>query len=425
MKKRHKVLTSRPAMALLGGLLLALASQANISIFQSDFRISAAVMLLPMFVYLVRDFPVFPTALAGGAGTVLLRMAVEAMQQGSFAGTFAAYAPEFLFFVAYGALFSLYLRFVELRPFRWHLMLPVAAIDFLSNLFELGVRLGEGVFSARVLMGILAAAVCRTLITAVFLWVLDAYGVALLRREDSERYRRLLLMTASLEGELAFLRRNADLIEGIMRNAYSLYDNLSADAAHAESAQKALGVAKDIHEVKKEYLLIVRGIGETLEAEAADDGMYFSEIWSVLRPGLLRMAREAGKQVELWLGPGEDFYTPHHYALMSILRNLLGNAVEAAGAEPAEITLQAAGKDPVRITVRDNCGGILPKNLDKVFRPGFSTKLDGATGEVGRGLGLALVKDLVENLGGRVTVESDGKGTCFTVEIPWERLVEP
>ena len=208
MKTRRNKLPPRPVQALLGGLFLTLASQVSISLFQSDFRISAGVMLLPVFVFLAPGCPVFYTALVGGAGTVLLRAALHG-QQGTFAAAVAAYAPEFLFFALYGALLAGYLRLVKLRPFRWRVMLPVVCIDFASNLVELAVRLGTGVLNWRVLAGIFAAALCRTLFTAVMLWALDAYGVAILRREDSERYRRLLLMTSSLEGERVLLRRNA------------------------------------------------------------------------------------------------------------------------------------------------------------------------------------------------------------------------
>ncbi len=413
----------RPVQALLGGLFLTLASQVSISLFQSDFRISAAVMLLPLFVFLAPGCPVFYTALVGGAGTVLLRAALHG-QQGTFAAAVAAYAPEFLFFALYGALLAGYLRLVKLRPFRWRVMLPVVCIDFASNLVELAVRLGTGVLNWRVLAGIFAAALCRTLFTAVMLWALDAYGVAILRREDSERYRRLLLMTSSLEGERVLLRRNAEMVEAAMREAYGLYDALSADKARTGEAQKALGVAKDIHELKKEYLLILRGIEDTLGTEAGRDGMYLSELWNALQPGLVRAARDAGKQVALRLVVEEDIYTVRHYALMSVFRNLLGNALEAAGSGPVEIVLEQSGAAPVRFAVRDNCGGIAPKYLDKVFRPGFSTKMDGA-GEINRGLGLAVVRDIAEELGGSVSVESGGGKTCFTVELPRERLVAP
>ena len=64
------------------------------------------------------------------------------------------------------------------------------------------------------------------------------------------------------------------------------------------------------------------------------------------------------------------------------------------------------------ITVKDNGPGI-PKNImDKIFEKGFSTK-----GE-GRGVGLFHTKQLIESLGGSISVESmEGMGTKFTVSV--------
>lgn len=67
----------------------------------------------------------------------------------------------------------------------------------------------------------------------------------------------------------------------------------------------------------------------------------------------------------------------------------------------------------ILITVRDTGVGIPPEDLDKLFEPLFTTKATGI------GLGLALVKTLVEGHGGNIGVESEmGKGSTFTVRLP-------
>ncbi len=73
------------------------------------------------------------------------------------------------------------------------------------------------------------------------------------------------------------------------------------------------------------------------------------------------------------------------------------------------------GEPPV-LYVRDNGIGIDPQYHDKVF--GLFERLD-PEGSEGTGIGLALVKRIVEVHGGRIRVESDGKGRgstfCFTL----------
>jgi len=101
--------------------------------------------------------------------------------------------------------------------------------------------------------------------------------------------------------------------------------------------------------------------------------------------------------------------------LKRILGNLIINAIQAMP-EGGELTLQAKQiKDKVRISVKDTGVGMPNEPADKIFTPLFTTK------SKGQGLGLAVVKRLVEELKGRITYESQkGKGTEFIVELPIE-----
>jgi signal transduction histidine kinase len=67
----------------------------------------------------------------------------------------------------------------------------------------------------------------------------------------------------------------------------------------------------------------------------------------------------------------------------------------------------------VLISVRDNGVGISEEQRSRIFVPNFTTKSGGT------GLGLAMVKNIVEQCGGKVTFESTpGAGTVFTLELP-------
>ena len=96
-----------------------------------------------------------------------------------------------------------------------------------------------------------------------------------------------------------------------------------------------------------------------------------------------------------------------------ILTNLMTNAVQAMQ-EDGKLTIQAAKKkDAVMITVQDTGVGIPDEVKAKMFTPLFTTK------SKGQGLGLAVVKRLVEALKGTIVFESvAGKGTKFIVELP-------
>jgi signal transduction histidine kinase len=100
-----------------------------------------------------------------------------------------------------------------------------------------------------------------------------------------------------------------------------------------------------------------------------------------------------------------------------VLLNLTRNACEAS-TKGSQVTITLTGRpDDVVIEVEDRGAGIAPELLGKLFQFGVSTK-----GERGNGMGLWLVKNLVERHGGTVEVKSTfGKGSCFTVT--WPRVV--
>jgi signal transduction histidine kinase len=65
------------------------------------------------------------------------------------------------------------------------------------------------------------------------------------------------------------------------------------------------------------------------------------------------------------------------------------------------------------ISVKDNGSGIDAELRDKLFSPSFTTKTSGM------GLGLSIVKNIVENFAGKIWFETEmGKGTTFYLEIP-------
>lgn len=103
--------------------------------------------------------------------------------------------------------------------------------------------------------------------------------------------------------------------------------------------------------------------------------------------------------------------------LVSILGNLLDNAIDAAAEAPApklvELTVETAA-GALEITVEDSGPGIDPEAVEEIFRHGFSTK---AAGPFGRGLGLALVRQAVNRLGGSMTITSPA-GALFHVTLP-------
>ena len=129
-----------------------------------------------------------------------------------------------------------------------------------------------------------------------------------------------------------------------------------------------------------------------------------------------RFCEEAGEKhirVEVKAFADLSVVNADRRALRSILDNLLSNAIRYTPPE-GEILLAAEEiKDFVQFTVRDTGRGIEAERLSTIFDR-FNT-----FSEKGTGLGLALVRRLVESLGGQIAIESRlGHGTTFRFTIP-------
>jgi two-component system phosphate regulon sensor histidine kinase PhoR len=99
--------------------------------------------------------------------------------------------------------------------------------------------------------------------------------------------------------------------------------------------------------------------------------------------------------------------------------NLLTNAVKYSP-QNTEVTVSAAKNEAqIRISVQDQGIGMDQKEVKQIFQKFYRTKKAEESGEVGSGIGLSIVQQIVEQHGGRIDVVSQpGKGSCFTLIVP-------
>jgi light-regulated signal transduction histidine kinase (bacteriophytochrome) len=114
-----------------------------------------------------------------------------------------------------------------------------------------------------------------------------------------------------------------------------------------------------------------------------------------------------------------------HKRLLEALQNLIENSVSYMGSQPQpqiEIGKRQSGTETI-IYVKDNGIGIEPRFHTKIF--GIFEKL--SADSEGTGIGLALVKRIIEVHGGRIWVESEGlgKGSAFCFTLPDKRVEIP
>jgi two-component system CitB family sensor kinase len=214
--------------------------------------------------------------------------------------------------------------------------------------------------------------------------------------------------------EMVGLLRELDSVRG-------LTDALRAQQHEFTNRMHTLAGLLDIGEYDDAYEFAVSaaGAGQALTESVR------KRIGNSLMVGLIvaktTVAAERGVQIVLTDDSALGQDPPHLHRLLTIVGNLLDNAVDAAGEGPRPATGREVrltlteSPGGVRVRVADTGPGIPPEAAESIFEDGWSTRPERGTAR--RGLGLALVHRLVQRHGGTITV-SEGPGAVFTVVLP-------
>ena len=131
-------------------------------------------------------------------------------------------------------------------------------------------------------------------------------------------------------------------------------------------------------------------------------------------------ARDKEITLRSQIQPGTNVYCDRNMVL-TILRNLVSNAVKFTGSE-GSVNITAAGTDKeewLEVAVTDTGTGIAEQDIEKLFKVDSHFSLRGTAGEKGTGLGLIICKEFVDIHGGRIRVESRiQQGTTFYFMLP-------
>lgn len=390
-----------------------------LKIFPFDYTINLAVVILPIYYFMDRRLHPILT----GAHIAIIGLAFRTITgyyyYGSFQNAFIADLNFLYFDLIYGIVLY-FLFYKNDKQTLSVLFLAAMAGDFFGNAAEFISRFGiEEYFSNSVMATLLAVAIIRGTGAVLLISALNYYNSFLRKEEHDERYRMQMDLISELRGEIYFLKNNMDHVEQVMDESFSLYreyDTLEAN----EKRNKALSIAKNVHEIKKNYFRAVEGIDDIINKEKPFDRVSLSDISRMIYLSTQRNLIKNQIPIELYFEVEDASMVHEHSMLMSVLRNLIVNAIESIDYDGLIHFKHLSDHEHHFFHVKDTGGGISEEKLEYIFNPGYSTKYDEITGNSNRGIGLTLVKDIVENyFGGSIEVKSeDGTGTEFIVMIP-------
>ena len=405
-------------------IIVALASQISIGLITSDFRVSAGIIFFVLFLSYYEELKPIPLGILSGIMVYFLRVMVYFLINRNINDIGISYLLEILFYIFYAIIYSLLTNKDNKNNINSVFFIMIIS-DLGANFIEVLVRtsIDNSPFPWEIGTTLFIVSILRSTIIWLLLNGFKYYRMLLLKEEHENRYKKLLWLTSQLKTEMYWIEKNMDNIEKLMSESYELFEKINLNEDNESWANRALSIARDVHEIKKENGLAIRGMQEITESELKDKGMNFKDIMNILFETMKRETRRLDKDIELVFNIEENFYTSKHYYFMSMFRNLIMNSMDSipSSQKGAKISvIHQIDGDQHHFIVSDNGTGIDEEGLKFVFSPGFSTKINYNTGEVNRGLGLSIVQYIVEDqLGGRVSVSSTvGKGTSFYIYIP-------
>ena len=131
------------------------------------------------------------------------------------------------------------------------------------------------------------------------------------------------------------------------------------------------------------------------------------------------MAAEKGLDITLGtLTPNcGDLWRSDAFRVKQIMSNLIGNAVKYTDRGGVKVEIRISPRQHLIIYVSDTGRGMSQADCQRIFDA--FTRLPNGQGKEGVGLGLSITREVVQMLGGTITVTSEeGKGSCFTVSLP-------
>ncbi len=414
---------------LISAFLVFITGQIYIYPFGTDFRFSLSPVVFTFVLLYFSRLPIIRSAFVIAFFVFTGRFTLEYLNRSMpIIDIIIKHYPGGMFYFVSGLLFYLMdIRRHSEKPLLAIILL--ATIDTMANVIELVMRNQIMQDFSIIMSSLLLVALLRNFIAVLMYWSIRLYNVLILKKAHYNRYIELLLFISNLKAELFYLRKSMQNIETVMRNSYAMYTQINdmEDTGRHDDLQpykkKALSLARDIHEIKKDYQRVITGMEKLLPNPVESEKMTLAEIFEIMRNNSNRYIESIGKKTKLKLQSHNKLMIKEYYSLVSILNNLIFNAIDATD-ENGDITVTEYSHDNnLIIKVTDNGTGIPQDHLKVIFEPGYSTKYDPVTGTMSTGLGLTHVKSMVEHLNGSISVESiPGNNTTFIVSIPLVQL---
>lgn len=399
--------------SVLFSVLISILAQIYIYPFNSRFVLGVGVIVIGLIFSTSENIYPVLIGIITGTITASIRSIGLLMSSSNYSNDIIMqFMPAAIFYIIYGILGTIF-PLTRRNKSIIHLYLSLISFDIICNTAEILVR---NMFSISTIKVIIVTALVRAFIQCSAFLIYKYQKLYIKTLEHQKRYAELNLMVSKIYAEAFYLQKSTNDLNTIMREAYNLYE-MNKDKE--EFSVKALSLAQNAHEIRKNNDRVLRGINQLVQNVEKAEYMSMSEIFCIISDNTKRQIDNVNSNIFIKFKLEEDYSIKRYYDIFAILNNLIINAIEACSGDNMINVIGEISQKELLLDVSDNGTGIDKDVLPYIFNIGFSTKFNEETGAMSTGIGLCHVKNLLENLGGSIEVESDiDRGTKFLVKIP-------
>ena len=402
-------------------LLTTFTGQIYISPVYGMFRFSIAVIILSILLIYFKTVSVTAVCGISAISIPLFRAFVDYVtyNNGTYLDSLQNFYPVTVYYLLYGVIFTLLdIRKKLNNPFLMIISLWVC--DSIPNMAEAVFRrvLDNYEFD-RLILNIIVIGLIRSILTYGLFYIAMYYKNRYDRKLKEGKYNEMVLFISGLKSELFFLKKSMADIEETMQMSYDLYTEIE----DKKVKDRMLTISKNVHEIKKDYARVVNGMERVISSESAGVAMGLNRIFDIISENSEKIVSAKGKKIRFGFRIKEDFKTLDFYPLISVLNNIITNAIDAIEEDGEIIVEDWASDTKYHFSVTDSGAGFEPDDSRIIFEPGYSTKYDVKSGRMSTGLGLSHALQIIEGyFEGHIEAVHFEKErqTCFRISIAKE-----
>lgn len=405
-------------------LATAFFGEMKVNPFGGHFRFSLGIAAFFFGLLWFQSVPVLLTGFVTGTFILGFRIGLDVIiSHVGWMDSLQAHLPSAFYYFS----FSLLIHFIRARRYLESPLLVGligASVDFASNMVELQVRHLFNDFPPITWESIFMLLFFGALRSFFVVGLYNSFSIRQVRAVGEVRQQeleRLRMINTELYEEAFYLRKSMTHLEEITRESYQHYTRLLS-SENTESST-ALHIAEHVHEVKKDSQRMLAGLSKLINQEGLAPQLPVTELCGLVIRANQKYAEMVGKEIEFVLECDVNLSTSQIYALLSVLNNLVANAVEAIPASGRIELLVKLDQRNIVFHVVDSGPGIPREEREWVFEPGYTTKFD-QQGNSSTGIGLTHARGIVHSLHGNLRILSDREPmTHFEVKIPTDQLL--